>query len=101
MNEQLQQLHSILSSKGMINMSLEEFAQLPEQEIMKYASILQQGNGDGQRPQMEDGDDYTPQYQLGGTSGANPDFASVYNNLMGAEGGTEGDEAFTGGGGFS
>lgn len=98
MNEQLQQLHAILSQKGMINMPIEQFAQLPEEELMKYASVLQQGDN---RPQMEDGDDYLPSFQVGGTSGVNPDVANIYGNLMSATGSTEGDEAFQGGNGFA
>ena len=41
MNE-LMKIYQMLSKKGMINMSPEEFSQLPEEELMKYASLLQQ-----------------------------------------------------------
>lgn len=40
MNE-LMKIYQMLTEKGMINMSPEEFSQLPEEELMKYTSLLQ------------------------------------------------------------
>jgi hypothetical protein len=113
MNE-LMQLYEVLTQKGMINLSPEEFSQLPEQELMKYASLLQEP---AQQPMQQQGQpgmqEMQPMMRTGGPmyrrvgGRSRYDTGDIYNPYGEdydpglAEDATTADGAITGRGGFS